>query len=85
MSLQKLGIFIDGNGIGDQLQFTSIPENYYKNTGEKLVDLKRFWGFDGNPYVERDVAVDLIIDPYNNYFHCRRSFAEFITISGLSS
>ena len=79
MSLQKLGIFIDGNGIGDQLQFTSIPENYYKNTGEKLVDLKRFWGFDSNPYVERDVAADLIIDPYNNYFHCRRSFTEFIT------
>ena len=35
MSLQKIGIFIDAEGIGDQLQFTSIPENYYKNTGEK--------------------------------------------------
>jgi hypothetical protein len=78
MSLQKIGIFIDAKGIGDQLQFTSIPENYYKNTGEKIVDLKEFWGFDNNPYVERRVPVDLIIDPYNNYFHCRKSFLEFI-------
>lgn len=79
MSLQKLGIHIDGDGIGDQLQYTSIPENYYKNTGEKIVDLKNFWGFDSNPYVERGVGADLIIDPYNNYFHCSKSFVEFIT------
>ena len=78
MSLQKIGIFIDAEGIGDQLQFTSIPENYYKNTGEKIVDLKEFWGFDSNPYVERHVPADLIIDPYNRYFHCRESFLEFV-------
>lgn len=40
-------------GVGDQLQFSSLPENYFKATGEKLVDISRPWFFDYNPYVSR--------------------------------
>lgn len=41
-------------GIGDALQFSSMPENYYRSSGEKLVDLEDSWIFDFNPYVTRD-------------------------------
>lgn len=42
-------------GIGDAIQFTSIPENYFKHFGEKLVDIDSHWVFDFNPYVIRNV------------------------------
>lgn len=41
-------------GIGDALQFSSLPENYFKAKGEKLIDLSRPWFFDHNPYVTRE-------------------------------
>jgi hypothetical protein len=41
-------------GMGDKLQFTSLPENYFRATGKKLVDSSRCWIFDHNPYVDRD-------------------------------
>lgn len=40
-------------GIGDGIQYSSVPENYYRATGEKLVDVSRPWFFDHNPYVVR--------------------------------
>lgn len=41
------------NGIGDQVCTTSLPENYYNATGEKLViDNPNIWAFKHNPYVE---------------------------------
>lgn len=40
-------------GVGDALQFSSLPENYYRATGEKLIDVSRPWFFDCNPYVRR--------------------------------
>lgn len=46
-------------GIGDGLQFSSLPENYYRATGKKLFDLSRPWFFDRNPYVVRDAAEPL--------------------------
>lgn len=42
-----------GIGVGDGLQFSSLPENYFRATGEKLVDVSRPWFFDHNPYVDR--------------------------------
>lgn len=36
------------------MQFTSLPENYFKATGGKLVDVDNFWAFDFNPYVVRN-------------------------------
>ncbi len=41
-------------GIGDALQYSSLPENYFRHTGRKLVDLSRPWFFDHNPYVNQD-------------------------------
>lgn len=50
-----LGIAIKPNiGIGDALQFSSVPENYYHATGEKLFDVNRPWFFDHNPYIVRE-------------------------------
>jgi hypothetical protein len=50
----------DEIGVGDKLQFTSLPENYYRATGERLVDVSKSWVFDHNPFVERDVPVGKI-------------------------
>jgi hypothetical protein len=49
-----LGISIKaGIGIGDAIQYSSLPENYFNSTGKKLVDISKPWFFDFNPYVER--------------------------------
>jgi hypothetical protein len=58
-----LGITFRGaQGLGDQLQFSSFPENHFRNTGEKVVDLDRSWIFDHNPYVTRDATPDRTVD-----------------------
>lgn len=44
-------------GLGDAVQFSSLPENYFRSTGEKLVDLSRHWIFDHNPFVIREEGV----------------------------
>lgn len=55
-----LGITIKSSiGVGDKLQFSSLPENYFKATGQKLVDVSRPWFFDYNPYVIRDERVQV--------------------------
>lgn len=41
-------------GIGDGLQFSSLPENYYRATGKRLLDISHPWFFDHNPYVIRN-------------------------------
>lgn len=51
--LHPLGISVKCNGIGDGVQFTSLPENYYRATGKKLIDLSGRWFFDHNPYILR--------------------------------
>src|ERR1019366_3384117 len=49
-----LGITLGDNSLmGDKLQFASFPENYYRNTGEKLIDLDCLWIYDHNPFVVR--------------------------------
>lgn len=61
-----LGLIIKPTiGIGDAIQFTSVPENYFRATGEKLVDVNKYWGFDHNPYVVRDVPYEKEIDLWN--------------------
>lgn len=49
-------------GLGDQLQFTSFPENFFRNTGQKLVDIDKNPLFDYNPYVVRDVQPEAVLD-----------------------
>lgn len=44
-------------GLGDGLQFSSVPENYYRATGDRLYDVNRPWFFDFNPYVTRSTGV----------------------------
>ncbi len=38
-------------GLGDALQFSSVPENYFRATGQKLIDINHPWFFDKNPYL----------------------------------
>lgn len=53
-------------GVGDKVQFASLPENYYRATGKRLVDLSRAWIYDYNPYVTReDVKCDEVVELWN--------------------
>lgn len=50
-----IGISIKSTiGLGDGIQFSSLPENYYRHTGHKLIDVSRPWFFDENPYLNKD-------------------------------
>jgi len=40
-------------GIGDGVQFSSVPENYFHATGNMLTVESRNWFYDHNPYVSR--------------------------------
>lgn len=53
--VKDIGITIRQVGIGDGVQFTSLPQNYFKATGHKLIDVSQPWYFDHNPYVLRNV------------------------------
>lgn len=52
-----VGITIRKCGIGDGLQFSSLPENFYMRTGQELIDVSQPWFFDHNPYVIRDPEI----------------------------
>lgn len=55
-------------GIGDKIQFTSVPENYFHQFGERLVDVDHSWVFDYNPYVVRQAKgepLDQVFDPWD--------------------
>src|SRR5690349_10697640 len=63
-----LGISIKKTiGLGDALQFSSVPENYYQETGQKLFDVSEPWFFDHNPYVVREPrqAIEKTIEMWN--------------------
>lgn len=58
-----IGISLKGViGIGDAIQFTSVPENYWHHTGEKLIDVDEHWVFDGNPYIVRKEDPEQIVN-----------------------
>ena len=58
-----LGVTLSGaSRMGDKLQFASFPENYYKNTGEKVIDLDCAWVFDHNPFVVRGEAPTSVVN-----------------------
>ncbi len=63
-----LGLFNDGPGIGDKLQFGAVPENYFRNFGKKVADLSNCWVFDHNPYVTRDFKREEISDVINLWY-----------------
>lgn len=61
-----LGISVDGcKGIGDALQFSSVPENYFRATGRHLIDVSNAWFFDHNPYIVRNVHSKKTIQMWN--------------------
>jgi len=41
-------------GIGDAIWFTTVPENYFRSTGQKVIDDTHHWVLDNNPYVIRN-------------------------------
>lgn len=58
MQKKFIGISVKGaKGVGDALQFSSVPENYFRATGERLLDISRPWFFDHNPFVVRDNSI----------------------------
>lgn len=62
----NVGISINPTiGIGDQLQFSSLPENFFQLTGEKIIDVSRPWFFDYNPFVTRDIEPNRVVDLWN--------------------
>lgn len=65
-SIRNVGITIRPVGIGDGIQFTSLPENFYKATGQKLIDISKPWYLDHNPYVLRDVEPKKVIELWNH-------------------
>lgn len=55
MALLKFNFF----HIGDQIAATSIPENFFNETGEKvIINDPRIWAFKYNPYVKFDVSAE---------------------------
>jgi len=46
-------------GIGDKLVVSSFPENIYKNTGNKVIDVDNCRVFDYNPYVLRQAEYEV--------------------------
>lgn len=61
-----LGISIKKEiGIGDAVQFSSLPENYFRATGKRLVDVSHSWIFDHNPFVIRNKTPRRVIELWN--------------------
>lgn len=63
-------------GIGDALQFSSLPENFFRNYGQCLIDIDHHWIFDHNPYVIRsennvENTPEIIIDLWQDYEHLK--------------
>jgi hypothetical protein len=48
-----IGLVNNGPGIGDKIQFAALPQIFFENTGEKVVDISCSWVYDYNPYVIR--------------------------------
>jgi hypothetical protein len=70
-----LGISLAGAvGLGGVLVFSSFPENYYHNTGEKVIDLDRAWVFDHNPFVLRGYKPTQVVNLWSEPWpHTSRS------------
>jgi hypothetical protein len=75
--MEYLGIIHYGLGIGDHLQFAALPENYYKTTGNKLIDFDNSWIFDYNPYIMRGIS------PTLGVFSLCRAFPNEVFRSGV--
>ena len=64
----ELGIITPTNVSGDAIQFACIPENYYRNTGKKLIDVSNSFVWDHNPFIIRGEKPDETIDLWRHDF-----------------
>ena len=48
-------------GLGDCIQWTTLPEIFYKFFNLKLTDVRKCWAFDNNPYVLREQEIPNIV------------------------
>jgi hypothetical protein len=62
---RNVGITIRQVGIGDGLQFSSLPENFFAFYGHKLIDLSQPWYLDFNPYVRREGDAERVVELWN--------------------
>ena len=64
----KLGIATPNHVSGDAIQYSCVPENYFRTTGEKLIDVSKSFVFDHNPFVLRDEKPDDVINLWTHHF-----------------
>lgn len=69
----KYGFTGFNGGIGDQVMVSSFPENFYKNYNIKLIDLNNLWVFDHNPYIERRISPNIILNHLNTQIQIIKS------------
>lgn len=67
---KKVAIVNSGCGLGDKIQFTMFPENFYYNFNSKVVDISKLFVFDHNPYIDREPSsqnsLAMVIDLWFN-------------------
>ena len=82
--MKKIGIITpDYLGIGEKVQFASIPENFYKNYGEKLIDLSNCWVYYHNPYILRNVEPEKTISFWNQPYKYENYLNRFDYLNSL--
>ena len=55
---ERIGMSIKTHiGLGDAIQFTSVPENFYRTFGKRLVDVSGSWVLKYNPFVDRGIEL----------------------------
>lgn len=52
----KIEIKLTGPGMGDNIIMSSLPENFFKNTGNKLIGDKNNHIFKNNPFIDTESA-----------------------------
>lgn len=55
-----IGFTSECTGTGDQLKYTHLPENFFKNTGKRLVSIGTNIAFTHNPYIEKERKADIV-------------------------
>ncbi len=67
-----IGITDQPRSIGDCLMWSSLPENYFKSFGDKLVDIDSKWIYDFNPFVLRNKPNDI-----TEKWECNKMLAKY--------
>jgi hypothetical protein len=57
----KIGIALTGPGLGDNLILSHLPENFFRNTGKKLICDKNNKIFAHNPFIDTNTKPDIIL------------------------